>query len=911
MINEKSKEQKALEQIMTHGTKAQVCCRGEWCDIPLAQFPHTHKIGERKDADYDIEFYAVPEGTYVSAYDIETGSIKKAAVQSWSVHRGKEVEIVTLDNGKQIITDNDPRAVYGIAKNATSLQPQRFTPSEALKNNVYVPVVHGSGAPRFEEDSSLGELCDWDAWLDESTAEATIYKQHTYCDCYYDFNTGEIIDIKACDPDVIADHIVVKLDFEFGQFLGCMVGDGWWDKSDYTSFYTLNNSKRAIHLSDLKGDNAKFVYEWVTKNIGPVEYRTKKQYAAFDASRYGDTVTHTWFSPDMHIVTEALSHLLDGHKDAYTAGSRNKVLPAWAAYAPEDFRYGLICGLISTDGSINVHEHETGRKQLQVSFTSTSITLAKSMSSVLNSLKIPSRISVSKETLAGNISWILTISTPEFKRAEKEMLGMAHKDKLATLMQSTVAVDSKYNKPTVRIVFPECVSSVVLKHMYIPKITKKMRERLNEDDKIKIEQNSFAVLIYESAKNGHMTLKTAVRLYKYAWMQFIGRGASCRGLKTTLIASGMLDIHPEEETKSRSNISVPYSAELNEELKEWLDAAMPVHCRTDYEKDTINKLKMTMNRYARKGKAKLDIFDALLHMSFYAKQEIEKGRPMSLYQEPIYQEWMTLVNGGFNWAAVESVEKTGKVETGYDLTVPGYETFMNSEGVILSNTINVHVPSSDAAVKETYEKLMPSKTPHSDRIPGKIVPLPKQEQILGLYTAATAPSTGKPVVFDTEEEAIAAIRKGQVPLSADVEVRNPRTKIAAAVKEEKEKEVAKNKEQLLAEVGPIRNPKSGQFMPTSRDTAVSVEKAAASGHLIFTMEGIRQAGAVRIKTRRLSATLPITKATAALLTEASNEAAKGNFRPAMKLMRKYGKIPPGAFITGCDKIRVEKRSAGA
>lgn len=262
------------------------------------------------------------------------------------------------------------------------------------------------------------------------------------------------------------------------------------------------------------------------------------------------------------------------------------------------------------------------------------------------------------------------------------------------------------------------------------------------------------------------------------------------------------------------------------------------------------------------------------------------------------------------WEKIKSVTEV-PTETVYDIAVPDTKVFALSNGLIVFDTINVHVPSSDAAVKETYEKLMPSKTPHSDRIPGKIVPLPKQEQILGLYTAATAPSTGKPVVFDTEEEAIAAIRKGQVPLSADVEVRNPRTKIAAAVKEEKEKEVAKNKEQLLAEVGPIRNPKSGQFMPTSRDTAVSVEKAAASGHLIFTMEGIRQAGAVRIKTRRLSATLPITKATAALLTEASNEAAKGNFRPAMKLMRKYGKIPPGAFITGCDKIRVEKRSAGA
>ena len=821
----KSKEQKVMDQSMTHGTKTQVYSQGMWCDIPLAQFPHTHKIGERKDSQYDIEFYAVPEGTYVSAYDTTTGSVKKAAVQSWSVHRGKEVEIVTLDNGKQIITDDDPRAIYGIAKNATSLQPQRFTPSEALKNGVLVPVVHGTGAPRFSEDWGMGELNEWDPWLDEATAEATTYKHNAYGECYYDFNTGDIIDRFESESNILDGHIVTKIDFAYGQFLGCMAGDGWWDKRDYSSLYTVNNAKRAIHLSDLSEHNAKFMADWLANNIGQVEYRRKTQYAAFDSSRYGDTITHTWFSPDTSIVAEALSHLLDGHRDAETSGSKNKVIPAWAAYAPEDFRYGLICGLMSTDGSISVHTHKDGRKQLLASFTSTSITLVKGMSSVLSSLGIPSRISVSKETVAGNISWILTISTPEFKKAENNMLGMAHKDKLATLLQSVVAVDGKYNKPTVRIAFPECISSVVLKHIQAPKITQKMRERLNETDKDKMEQASFASLVYAGAKEGYITLKTAVRIYKYAWQQMLDRLSNCHALKTALISSGMLDQHPEEDKTSRANISVPYSNEFNDELKELLDNILPMACRTDYERETISKLKVAMNRYARNCKAKLDIFDSLFDLSIYAKSELEKGRPLSLHQEPIYQEWTTLITGGFTWVPIESVEKTGKVETGYDLTVPGYETFMNSDGVILSNTINVHVPSSDEAVKEAYEKLMPSKTPFSDRVEDKVVPLQKQEQILGLYTAATAPAT-KPVVFDTEEQAIRAIRRGEVPLSADVQIRSG-VKMAS---------VDKNLSEVIppAEKGPVRNPSTGKFMPTSRDNSVTetpavTEEAAKKG----------------------------------------------------------------------------------
>lgn len=808
--SKKSKEQKVVEQIINHGMKAQAFVDDTWCDIPLAQFPHTNKIGERKDDKYDIEFYAVPENTYVNAYDPKTGAIKKAAVHSWSIHRGKEVEIVTLDNGKQLLTDDDPRAVYGIAKNATSLDPQRFTPDEALKQEVFVPVVHGTGAPRFSEDLCTGDLDAWDAEEDMKLAEASVYKHNSLIDCYYNFNTGELI--RECDlADIAQEHIITKLDFAFGQFLGCMAGDGWWDKKDYSSFYTLGKATRALHLSDLAEHNAKFVMDWLTSTIGHVEYRQKKQYAAFDSSRYGDAITHTYFSEKTAILAEALSHLLKGHADEESTGAKNKVLPAWASYAPEDFRYGLVCGLISTDGSISQHTHEDGRVQLIVNFTSTSLTLVKSMSSLLNSLSIPSRIGVSQETIAGNISWALTVSTPEFKRAEKNMLGMANKDKLTKLLQSYVAVDGKFNKPTVRIIFPRCVSDVVARNMACPKITKLMRERRNAQDLEKIDQTNFAISLYASAKDGYVTLKTAVKLYRYAWQQYMDILGQQGWLKTALLITGALESDPDT--------TVPYDTDLNTGIKHALDTIIPLHYRTDYEKETIDKLKKVMNRYANKGKAKASLIQSLYELFLYGKSLLQDNkRCLSLFQEPMFQDWVVLLTGGFTWSKVESVEKTGKVETGYDLTVPGYETFMNAEGVILSNTINVHVPASDDAVKEAYEKLMPSRTPFSDRVPDKIVPLPKQEQVLGLYTAATAPST-TPVVFDTEEQAVNAIRRGEVPLSADVQIRSG-VKMAS---------VEKNLAEIMPkeEKGPERNPSSGKFMPTSRDNTqeIKVEKS--------------------------------------------------------------------------------------
>ena len=168
------------------------------------------------------------------------------------------------------------------------------------------------------------------------------------------------------------------------------------------------------------------------------------------------------------------------------------------------------------------------------------------------------------------------------------------------------------------------------------------------------------------------------------------------------------------------------------------------------------------------------------------------------------------------WEKIKSVTNV-PTETVYDIAVPDTKVFALANGLVVFDTINVHVPASDDAVKEAYEKLMPSRTPFSDRVPDKIVPLPKQEQVLGLYTAATAPST-TPVVFDTEEQAVNAIRRGEVPLSADVQIRSG-VKMAS---------VEKNLEEIMPkeEKGPERNPSSGKFMPTSRDNTqeIKVEK---------------------------------------------------------------------------------------
>lgn len=68
---------------------------------------------------------------------------------------------------------------------------------------------------------------------------------------------------------------------------------------------------------------------------------------------------------------------------------------------------------------------------------------------------------------------------------------------------------------------------------------------------------------------------------------------------------------------------------------------------------------------------------------------------------------------------------------GYDLTVPGLETFLDASGVFRSNTMAAFVPFSDEAVDEAY-KMLPSRNIRSDAS-GGVMFTPTLESALGLY----------------------------------------------------------------------------------------------------------------------------------------------------------------------------------
>ena len=742
--------------------------------VPLEDFPHTNLVSTRKDEQYDIEFYGVPEGIHALAFDEKTGKKIWAPVKGWSIHNGKAIEIVTLHNNKTIITDDDPRAIYGIAKDATDLTPKRFTPEEALKHQVFVPQL--------------------------LTSTEEVVKDLKDCASYYfDWNTG--LCHKSDEPK-IEGHMLSDVDFNFGQFLGIFAGDGWWDKKDYSEggsrFHHWANAEKQINIADNEGENAAFVKEYLTK-LCPNEVKVARHEFSVEryAGRFGDTVRYSFAGKDTGAIATCLDFLLGGKRDEDTSGSANKQMPSWLIGAPIEARFGFLCGMLSTDGSISLHKHKEDAKrkpQLLVNISSTSLSLISGLSSLCLSVGIPCTISFSKTTCGYNQAWLLNLSTPYVKANEDFMLGMASKRKFAVL-QAAEVIEASASKSHVRVVMPDIVADLLLKWVGTGVTSSKIIPTNDPGlEGLSKRRTGLYADIHHRKKDGFITPKMAANIVQYAIHETMFRMMRFDQLKAEV---EKLVIDPSERP-TFEKLQYDIICQCLDDLFPKALAEHPFATVKQQLRDTLYVVKR-LKYYTRV------LIDRL--KAFVDEFKVDLG----LYGDPLYKQWVaSIVNGSFSWAKVTEVQKTGKVETLYDLTVPGYETFVNADGVVLSNTINIHVPASDAAVAEAKNLLMPSHDPFSDRDTDKVVLLPKQEQILGLYTAATSQNPDT-FTFDTEDQALTAIKHGDVPLSANVQIRG-------GVKMASQKE----NEEVMQVKGPVRDPKTGKWLPTQNKNGVAV-----------------------------------------------------------------------------------------
>jgi hypothetical protein len=131
--------------------------------------------------------------------------------------------------------------------------------------------------------------------------------------------------------------------------------------------------------------------------------------------------------------------------------------------------------------------------------------------------------------------------------------------------------------------------------------------------------------------------------------------------------------------------------------------------------------------------------------------------------------WFNFVtNENIFFDFIVSAELLKGRHTAWDLTVPGSNTFMTSNQVIVYDTLQIHVPVSDKATNEV-KAATTSNLLFGDRTKSELMVMPQHEAVLGVY-AASAAKGGKTHTFKNQKEALEAYRRGEVALHDSVTI---------------------------------------------------------------------------------------------------------------------------------------------
>ena len=163
--------------------------------------------------------------------------------------------------------------------------------------------------------------------------------------------------------------------------------------------------------------------------------------------------------------------------------------------------------------------------------------------------------------------------------------------------------------------------------------------------------------------------------------------------------------------------------------------------------------------YEMAEKLKKVDWDKFTEFSGLAKTA-RRGHTPEMAKEFI-SSWISIVEDEeLGWEKVDEVTPSACTE-GWDCTVPGPYTFTLFDGTVVQDTVNLHVPVSDAAREDTRNRMFPERNLVAMR-DRKIAYKPEKEYQQGLYVATRMKEGERPRIFDTLEEARAALRRGDI-----------------------------------------------------------------------------------------------------------------------------------------------------
>nr|DAX15701.1 MAG TPA: Intein splicing domain [Caudoviricetes sp.] len=167
-----------------------------------------------------------------------------------------------------------------------------------------------------------------------------------------------------------------KLDKDLGYLFGAIIGDGWVN-------FPPENGKRtdltAIMLATIYPGIKTKIEEVLTSYGYSGKVYSRAEEHEFDNGIYAHS-KHTWnFEPIAMLLRKYIGH-----------GALNKQLPAFWGQTSEDFRWGLLNGLMDTDGTVSISK----MKDMRLAYSTTSQKLAYEISALIYSLGMSAAISI-------------------------------------------------------------------------------------------------------------------------------------------------------------------------------------------------------------------------------------------------------------------------------------------------------------------------------------------------------------------------------------------------------------------------------------------------------------------------------------------------------------------------------------
>ena len=287
----------------------------------------------------------------------------------------------------------------------------------------------------------------------------------------------------------------VSLNLDFGYLNGAFIGDGWVNKTVEPQYIML----ASVH------PGLRDKYEGVIREIAGADVMGSN----LIKNRH-DFNGHDSYSEKLNINCLPLANYF---RENVGLGAGNKHLPDFWLESPESFRWGLLSGLIDTDGTVTLVKAKAKKHpQTQVSYTTTSRRLAFEVVALAHSLDLTATCSFSKTTVAGNEALIVSFNYESISKMQHKLtLYNPNKaEKLAAAIIPDSLDSKKYAPPLPEFRYVELAQALPTKRVKTKK--GELRFHGEELEKAREIQTLYSTLKQLSKKRLPMSLAMAKRL---------------------------------------------------------------------------------------------------------------------------------------------------------------------------------------------------------------------------------------------------------------------------------------------------------------------------------------------------------------------------------------------------------------